>query len=261
MIAFDARSNAATPQVNNVLSDIAFAKIPAGSFMMGARDFIQGLLASSPDETPIHKVTISRSFEMQTTEVTQAQWFALTGNNPSISSKSNDCPREYELVEGVSLCPNSPVENVSWNDAQAFIEILNAKRDGYRYRLPTEAEWEYAARGGTSGLFGVSGNFEDFGWGLDLENGTSHAVGQKIPNAWGLYDMHGNVREWTSDWYGTYPSVDVTDPLGPTNGPGRVNRGGAWTNDSVGSRSAIRYENSPSFRTFYIGFRLVRTTP
>ncbi len=203
-----------------------FMYIPAGDFMMG-------------DSTK-HKVTISQAFFMGRTEVTQAQWQAVMGNNPS-SFKD---------------CPNCPVESVSWEEAQQFVSKLNGQNDGYKYRLPTEAEWEYACRAGTTGDY--AGSIDSMGW-YDANSGkTTHQVGQKQANAWGLYDMHGNVWEWVEDWYGEYPSGSVTNPTGASSGSDRVIRGGGWYILGRDLRSAIRSYYAPSFRSNYLGFRLVR---
>jgi formylglycine-generating enzyme required for sulfatase activity len=177
-----------------------FVKIPAGSFMMGSD--------KCDNEKPIHKVTISQDFWLQKTEVTQAQWQAVMGNNPS-NFKGN----------------NLPVETVSWDDAQEFIKKLNAKGEG-TYRLPTEAEWEYAARAGTTGDY--AGNLDSMAWYSANSDMKTHPIGQKQANAWGLYDMHGNVWEWCEDWYDSYPSGTVTDPTGAASGSYRVIRGSCW---------------------------------
>ncbi len=204
-----------------------FVKIPAGSFMMGDNS-----------EKPIHKVTISRDFYMGKTEVTQAQWKALMGNNPS-------------HFKGDNL----PVETVSWDDAQEFIKKLNAKGEG-TYRLPTESEWEYAARAGTTGDY--AGNLDSMAWYGANSGNKTHEVGTKQANAFGLYDMHGNVWEWCQDWYGEYSSSAQTDPTGASSGSFRVSRGGSWLNYGGLLRSANRNSYTPSDRYFNLGFRLVR---
>ena len=154
--------------------------------------------------------------------------------------------------------PQCPVVNVSWEDAQAFIRELNERESGsmYEYRLPTEAEWEYAARAGTSGI--RYGELGEIAWYRDNSEGT-HPVGQKRANAWELHDMLGNVWEWTGDWYGEYPSDPVTDPKGPRSGSHRVFRGGGFGSSAGNVRSAYRDDVSPGARSSIIGFRLVRT--
>jgi len=148
---------------------------------------------------------------------------------------------------------------VSWDDAQVFIAKLNALGDGYRYRLPTEAEWEYAARAGTTGPH--AGDLDAMAWYDPSSGGKTHLVATKAANAWGLYDMHGNVWEWTQDWYGDYPASAVTDPVGPSSGSYRVHRGGAWVNGSRYCRSAFRGYGSPDVRDYDLGLRLLRTSP
>ncbi len=190
------------------------------------------------DATP-HRVSITRGFEMGKYEVTQAQWEKVMGDNPS-------------RFKGANL----PVENVSWDDVQKFIHALNARNDGYVYRLPTEAEWEYACRAGTAGDF--AGSLDEMGWYMSNSGSQTHPVGTKKPNAWGLYDMHGNVLQWCQDWYGDYPGGKVVDPQGPGSGSNRVIRGGSWGSDATNCRSAARHRYSPDNRAAGLGFRLVR---
>jgi formylglycine-generating enzyme required for sulfatase activity len=178
-------------------------------------------------------------------EVTQAQWERVMGSNPS---------------RFTSAGASAPVEQVSWDDCQEFVRKVNTLVPGGAFRLPTEAEWEYACRAGTTGPY--AGNLDDLGWyGGNSEN-TTHAVGRKKANAWNLYDMHGNVWEWCSDWFGEqYPSWGVTDPAGPGSGSGRVCRGGGWINDARFCRSAGRSRNVPGIRYYYLGLRLARSPP
>ena len=156
-------------------------------------------------------------------------------------------------------CARCPVESVSWEDVQDFILELNDLQSGsgYVYRLPTEAEWEYAARAGTTGA--RYGELDEIAWYRDNSGETTHPVGEKRANAWGLHDMLGNVYEWTADWYGKYPSGMVTDPRGPSTGLGRVVRGGSWGSGARFVRSAYRDDISPGGRYGHVGFRLVRT--
>jgi formylglycine-generating enzyme required for sulfatase activity len=211
-----------------------FVQIPSGKFEMGSNN-------GDADEKPVHQVIITKWFEMGKYEVTQAQWEAVTGNNPS-------------RFKGANL----PVENVSWNDVQAFISSLNARsNDGYIYRLPTEAEWEYACRAGTTGDY--AGSLYEMAWYEDNSGGKTHPVGTKQPNAWGLYDMHGNVWEWCADWKGSYESGTATDPRGPSSGSARVSRGGGWFHPAAICRSAFRDSLSPGSRGGHLGFRLVRS--
>ena len=224
---------------------IEFVKIPAGSFMMGSD--------GNYDEKPIHRVTISKDIWMQKTEVTQAQWKATMGDLPT--TKCYDTARSEDF-----LGDNKPVFCVSWENAQQFIQRLNDKKDGYKYRLPTEAEWEYAARAGTTGDY--AGDLDQMAWyGADEESGHPHDVATKKPNAWGLYDMHGNVSEWVKDWYDGsdyYAASPLADPTGATASKVKAIRGGAYISDKFSVRSAVRITAAPSERSPYIGFRLVR---
>ncbi len=194
------------------------------------------------DEFPVHQVTVS-SFRILKTEVTQAHWFAVMGVNPSQNKRSDQFP----------------VENVSFQDVELFIEKLNSLT-GKSYRLPTEAEWEFASRGGrTSCGYKFSGSFDPSiaAWhgGNSLEK--SHVVGLKQPNELGLFDMSGNVWEWCADWYGPYNPVAQSDPRGPSSGNERVVRGGSWAGAPWFCRSAIRYHYLPAFKSPFLGFRLV----
>jgi formylglycine-generating enzyme required for sulfatase activity len=212
----------------------SFVKIAAGEFMMGSEN-------GDVDEKPVHRVRISQGFEMGKYEVTQAQWEAVMGSNPS----------EFKGA-------NLPVENVSWDDAQEFIKRLNGHNDGYVYRLPTEAEWEYACRAGSTGNY--AGKLGAMAW-YDLNSSNvTHPVGQKQPNGFGLYDLHGNVWEWCMDWYvvNYYSQSPRVDPTGPSKSLSRVRRGGGWNNIAPGCRSAIRNSSTPDTRNNFLGFRLVR---
>ncbi len=203
---------------------------------------------------------------MQATEVTQLQYFLVMGRNPSNFRKKKDCDENnFEVIMGLGLCSNHPVENVSWNDAQKFITKLNQIQNKYVYRLPTEAEWEYATRGGLSSGFPYSFGFnetnllDEHGWYYGNSNNRTHAVASKKANPYGLYDVHGNVWEWVQDFYGEYPKSSVTDPTGATTGSDRVIRGGSMTGSAPSLRSANRNGIGPGDRYFSVGFRLVRT--
>jgi formylglycine-generating enzyme required for sulfatase activity len=222
-----------------------FVLIPAGEFMMGldkrkdsnARD----------DEVPQHRVSISKPFYLGKYEVTQAQWEAVMGNNPS-NFKGRD----------------NPVESVSWDDVQEFIRRLNIQEGNGCCRLPTEAEWEYAARAGSDKKYSFgddAGQLGQYAWYDDNSGEKTHPVGQKEPNAWGLYDMHGNVNEWAQDWYSaTYysesPGTDPKGPSWPSVGPYRVARGGCWGILAWFCRSACRNSNTLYIGFDFIGFRL-----
>lgn len=230
-----------------------FVKVPKGTFLMGSHSSESD---RSSNEVQ-HRVTFAYDFFVQTTEVTQEQWFKVMGDNPSKFIAEQDCPGEYKQISGVGLCPNNPVEQVSWHDVGLFLTKMNEKRDGF-YRLPTEAEWEYAARGGSTGPYSVAGNIADFAWVSGNAGNRTHAVAKLKPNAYGLYDVHGNVWEWTSDWYGDYPNTNVTDPVGASSGYYRVARGGGWSGTAQNCRSADRTLCRPDIRHSNLGFRLLR---
>ena len=192
-------------------------------------------------EKPAHSVTLS-SYYIGQTEVTQALWKEVMGSNPS-------------RFEG----DTNPVERVSWNDCQTFIQKLN-QRTGKTFRLPTEAEWEYAARGGKKSRGYKYSGGNDIGtvaWCAGNSGRKTHAVGTKAPNELGIYDMSGNVWEWCSDWKGDYSSSAQTNPTGVDSGSYRVNRGGGWRNNARFCRSSSRSYNSPSYSYFILGLRLV----
>jgi formylglycine-generating enzyme required for sulfatase activity len=202
---------------SETITGIRMVRIPGGTFEMGSTD-------GDKDEIPVHTVTLS-AFEMSATEITQGQYKAVMGKNPSHFTGDD----------------NLPVESVSWNDAVSFCRALSQKT-GSEFRLPTEAEWEYACRAGTTTKYSLGDNASDLaraGWYFSNSSLKTHPVGQKTPNAWGLYDMHGNVWEWCSDWYGNYPSGSVTNPMGAQTGPYRVIRGGGWCNYVYNCRSAV----------------------
>ncbi len=231
---------AQTPPTYKNSIGMEFVLIPAGTFEMGSTK-------GDKDEQPVHTVTISKPFYMGKYEVTQAQWQEIMGSNPS-------------LFQGDG---SRPVEQVWFDVVQDFIGKLNAKEGKNHYRLPTEAEWEYAARAGTTTAYSFgddAAQLGEYAWYKDNASGQTHPVGQKKPNAWGLYDMHGNVWEWVQDWYQRYSPEAVTDPQGPQSGTHRSRRGGAWNNFAKICRSANRYSVA-GFRDDFLGFRLVRTAP
>lgn len=213
-----------------------FALVPAGTFLMGSA-------AGNANETPVHAVTISRTFYLQRTEVTQGQWRSVMGSNPSLFPACGDA---------------CPVEQVSWNDIQTFIQQLNAQNPSITYRLPREAEWEYAARAGTTDE--IYGSLDAIAWYQGNSGSTTHTVAGKQANAWGLYDMIGNVMEWVGDWFGLYESASVTDPTGPTTGNASVLRGGSWIFGASNARAAHRLSIEKAYSSVQgFGFRLVRS--
>jgi len=221
------------------LGDDQFVLISPGSFSMGS-------LTGGEDERPVHTVNITRAFYLQRTEVTQHQWKAVMGSNPSVFSSCGE---------------TCPVDGVSWEDVQAFIQALNAANPGKSFRLPTEAEWEYAARAGTAGDFGGTGVLDQMGWYLGNSASRTQFVALKEPNAWGLFDMHGNVMEWVQDYYsaGYYAVSPADDPTGPATGTLRVFRGGSADRADTFARSADRFSGWPTLRGYSCsGFRLAR---
>ena len=215
--------------------------LEAGTFAMGSPPTEAGRDA---DEGPVHEVTISQRFYLGKYEVTEGQWQAVMGRERFNSFNSTGCS-------------NCPVSWISWADAQAFIAALNRREGVETYRLPTEAEWEYAARAGTQTAYhfgDAAGELDHYAWyGEMLLFGGDHPVGQKRPNAWGLYDMHGNVWEWVADWKGQYPQGPVTDPRGPSTGVFRVIRGGSWNNSARLCRVANRNRGATGTTHFYRG--------
>ena len=215
--------------------------LPAGTFVMGSDS-----RKTHQSDKPAHRVTLTKPFYIGVHEVTQEQYEQVMGENPSHRRG-----------------PQNPVENVSWEDAVEFCRRLNelpAERESGRiYRLPTEAEWEYACRAGTVTAYSFGDDepqLGEYAWFRSNSDDMTHVVGQKKPNTWGLYDMHGNVWEWCQDRYDGYPSGAVTDPSGPSSGSLRVNRGGSWRNSAWGCRSSIRDGNVSMLRFNVLGFRL-----
>ena len=227
-IGFQVRAKS---KIDKNFPEMVFVK--GGTFQMGSNEYIM--------EKPIHSVTVS-DFYIGKYEVTQKQWRDIMGTNPSYNKN----------------CDNCPVERVSWNDVQDFIKKLNAKT-GKNYRLPTEAEWEYAARGGQSYKYAGSDNIGSVAWNEYNSGWKIHPVGQKSPNGYGLYDMSGNVCEWCSDWYDSdyYENSPQYNPKGASSGSYRVLRGGSFGSEPADCSVASRYSHTPTDRHNYIGFRLV----
>ena len=249
----DPKPAAKTPDVPSPIENsigMMLVPIPAGEFMMGSPESE----VTRDDHETQHRVTLTKSFHLGRTEVTQGQWKAVMGTTP------------WKGKENVKEGGDYPATLVSWNDAVEFCSKLSEK-EGVQYRLPTEAEWEFACRAETTTAYSF-GNDEsqlgDYTWYVknaeDVGQECAHIVGQKTPNPWGLYDMHGNVYEWCRDWYGEYPSGSVTDPVGPSSGRGRVNRGGCWLDDAWFCRSAYRFWSTPSYRDGSLGFRVLRSS-
>ena len=220
--------------------------IPPGRFLMGSPE---GELGRWQDEGPQHEVELSEGYWLADTQCTQALWEAVMGQNPS------------RFVD-----PKNTVEQVSWNDCQEFLRGLNERVPGLSARLPSEAEWEYACRGGTSGATwvgeldgeGTATVLDPIAWFDGNSEGRTHPVGRKAANPFGLYDMLGNVWEWCQDVYGPYSAAAQVDPTGPTEGTGRVSRGGSWLGLARFVRAARRFGDSPGDRSGSLGFRLAR---
>jgi formylglycine-generating enzyme required for sulfatase activity len=222
---------------------IKLVLIPAGTFIMGSAD---DEADRGADESPQTRVTLTKDFYLGATDVTQGQYESVMGTNPSdFKSEGRD----------------APVEEVSWDDAMAFCQKLTERErtsgrlpEGYAFTLPTEAQWEYACRAGTTGAYATDP--AETSWYDRNSGGTTHPVGAKLPNAWGLYDMTGNVYQWCADWYAKrYPGGEVTDPTGPDSGSVHVLRGGGWYYDRSYCRSAYR-DFDPGYRANFIGFRV-----
>ena len=240
------------PSITNTIG-MKLNKIPAGTFTMGSPEGEEG----RRDNETQHPVTISKTFYMQTTEVTQGQWKAVMGTEP------------WKGKRYVKEGPNNAASWVSWGDAMAYCKKLSEK-EGKTYRLPTEAEWEYACRAETERAWSFGDDEKalgDYAWyrenAWDIDEKYAHQVGLKNPNAFGLYDMHGNVREWCHDYYEEdyYQQSPKNDPLGPESGFARILRGGSWSNDPLVARSACRFRIVADSRYFLLGgfgFRLVR---
>jgi formylglycine-generating enzyme required for sulfatase activity len=231
----------AAPKTQRNSLGMEFIRIEAGTFQMGTNHS-----DAYDNEKPVHTVRLTQPFYLGKYEVTQGQWQAVMGNNPS--SFTGDT--------------NRPVENVSWDDVQEFIRRLQAREGGATYRLPTEAEWEYAARAGTTTRWSFGNEASQLGryaWYEGNAGGQTHPVGQLQPNPWGLYDMHGNVWEWVRDRYGPYTSGGTAvDPTGPSSGLDRVLRGGSWGITARRCWSANRISDAPDNRHGALGFRLLR---
>jgi formylglycine-generating enzyme required for sulfatase activity len=220
--------------------------VEPGTFMMGQ--------VGMAEAEPVHEVTLTEGFYLGKFEVTQDQYQMVMANN---AEGLNASPSYFDGY------PNYPVEYVSWDDVQVFLSRLNNLETanmpaGWAYVLPTEAQWEYACRAGTT---------TDYSWGDDINasqanyndsnNNRPLNVGQYAPNPWGFFDMHGNVFEWTADWYGAYLTANpVVDPIGPASGSHRRKRGGSWDHDGANLRSAERSRNTPSTRSLNVGFRV-----
>lgn len=235
--------------------------IPAGTFFMGK---------SEDSNSQVHEVTISKPFYPGKYPVTHKEWKSIMGSNPS-RFKSTVVSEELAEKLNVTLMGkdpldskgyNRPVDQISWNDCQEFIRRLNAREGMNTYRLPTEAEWEFACRAGSNTRYHFGDGDQilwHYAWFGDNSGNKTHPVGQKNPNKWGLYDMYGNVLEWCSDWYGNYPTGHIFDPEGSRNGSHKVVRGGSWHDFSRCCTSTFRNAFHPGSRYDVVGLRIART--
>ncbi len=287
MIQMDCQVLAQSPKEITNSIGMKLVLIPKGTFTMGSPESEER--PDRNDETQ-HEVTISKDYYLGVTEVTQGHYEKVIGTNPSYFRVGR--------IRGSSS--NHPVEQISWENAVEFCKKLSdlpeEKAAGRVYRLPTEAEWEYACRAGSKTPYGFGDNRRDLGnyaWFLNNSGSreldsdalearrqdnpdyetiqeyedtiksagcATHPVGEKKANAWGLYDMHGNVWEWCSDWYGEYPKGAVSDPVGPREGSFRVYRGGGWRNRAAQCRSAVRYSNGRVAPHHSLGFRVAMSS-
>ena len=233
-----------------------FVEIPAGEFIMGTEDITDAVMEipepeknALSDETPAHKVVISKAFYLGQTEVTQQQWFKVMENKPGPE-------RLWQREDWKSL----PVVSVNWYMAQRFVEELSKMDDKYRYRLPTEAEWEYVAKDGVNALRPVdTDELEDYAWFINNSTDIPQPVASRKPNGFGVYDMMGNAWEWVADWYAadTYTSEQRTDPTGPAEGRSKVRRGGSYHCPLHLTRPGYRSANPPGTQYEVIGLRVI----
>jgi len=237
-----------------LLDGTGFVQIPAGEFLMGSTN-------GTASEQPVHRVRITRGFEMGKLEVTQAQWEAVIGTAHPTRDQGKDATGQAVAKTNPSHFQGGtlPVETVSWDDVQRFLAILNTRDTKHVYRLPTEAEWEYAAKAGNAQ--DPADDLKGRAWFEGNSGGQTQPTGLKEPNAWGLYDMQGNVSEWVSDWFGFdyYQDSPAADPSGPESGSYRIYRGCSWFGSAADCRSALRSFNFPIDGYYNVGFRLVRT--
>jgi formylglycine-generating enzyme required for sulfatase activity len=236
------KKNSITTQTNRMIKangvELKMIKVNGGTFEMGAAK--NQKTYAKEIESPVHKVKLN-DYYIAETEVTQDLWVAVMGSNPSFLKKDNH-----------------PVEQVSWEDCVTFIEKLN-QITGEKFRLPTEAEWEYAARGGHKSngyVYAGSNDLDEVAWTERNSNGSTHKVKTKKPNELGLYDMNGNVWEWCYDWYAPYEAKETANPSGPANGEVKINRGGGWTR-AHRCWTSYRGRDNLKLRDYNLGFRLV----
>jgi formylglycine-generating enzyme required for sulfatase activity len=255
---FGQEEQAAAPKEITNSMGMKFVLIPAGRFTMGSPASEE----ESEENETLHKVEISKPYYLAIMEVTQGQYATVMGKTGEIVLERD--PKTNRVIRKLDIRSSPlPVADVSWEEAVEFCKRLSLlpeeKKAGRSYRLPTEAEWEYACRAGTSTAYSFGDNADalgEYAWFDDNSNGPQ-PVGTKKVNPWGLYDMHGNVWEWCSDWYGDYPEGLAVDPSGASAGEYRVSRGGSWFLTAWYCRSASRNWSTPDYRVGRLGFRLV----
>lgn len=247
--SLDAQPDASAYGLTALLGGSGMVRIPAGEFLMGTP-------GGEADEGPAHRVRISRDFEIGKFEVTQAQWETVMRDPHATAGSVRTTPDGATVGSHPSHFkgPPLPVESVSWDDIQVFLARLNARDREHVYRLPTEAEWEYACRDDSASLAAQA-------WYKDNSGSRTQPAGGKPPNARGLYDTLGNVGEWVQDWYGRdyYAESPAADPQGPASGSYRVFRGGSWLDTARYCRATARNFEFPVSRLYNAGFRIVRT--
>ncbi|MCU1329915.1 MAG: hypothetical protein JWN34_5285 [Bryobacterales bacterium] len=230
--------------ISDLLDGTAMVRVPEGEFEMGSAD-------GNADESPVHRVRITRAFEVSRYEVTQAQWEGVMRN----AHMKADVKTNFSHFHGLNL----PVESVTWDEVQVFLKRLNDRDHDHTYRLPTEAEWEYACT--DTAPAAASPRLEEVAWFAANAEDKTQPVGTKRPNSRGIFDMLGNVAEWVRDWYERdyYYQSPATDPQGPDAGSYRVYRGGCWFDEAKNCRCPYRGFDFPSNRVYNVGFRVVRT--
>ncbi len=270
--------DASPPQLPQTVTNSVGTKlvlIQSGRFTMGSQISEEG----SKEHETLHKVELTQPYYLGTTEVTENQWALVMGPSMITEMVEERDPKTKRFIRKIEkqrpnpmLGSQLPITSVSWEDAVKFCQRLSElpeeKKEGRTYRLPTEAEWEYACRAGTSTAYSfgdTATSLGDYAWfvGNSKRNNmrARYPVGTKKPNAWGLYDMHGNVWEWCSDWYGPYPEGFVNDPQGPSKGSVHVRRGGSWDCLAPDCRSAFRFGLDQYYRDNDFGFRIALSPP
>lgn len=244
---FSSSASSQPHSLGALLDGSGFVRIPAGEFSMGST-------IGTPDEQPVHPVKIPESFEMGKFEVTQAQWDSVM-RNPHATVSSRNRAAETDVNPSHFRGANRPVEKVSWHSVQVFLNNLNQRDPKHTYRLPTEAEWEYAARAGSPEQ--VPKDLDEIAWFRANSGEETHPVGEKAPNAWGLHDMFGNVLEWVQDWY-RQEGYGGAVPADSYAGSYKVYRGCGWLSEAKYCRPAFRAFDFPSSEVYSVGFRIVR---